>query len=71
MFMGLNNVLVDPWEQKIDMHSTAELSWLESNLDIDDSLLSGASLWTHSPLDKMAAILADNIFKLIFLNEMV
>ena len=24
---------------------------------------------THLPLDKMAAILADNIFKCIFLNE--
>ena len=24
---------------------------------------------THFPLDKMAAILADNIFKCIFLNE--
>ena len=24
---------------------------------------------THLPLDKMAAILADNIFKLIFFNE--
>ena len=24
---------------------------------------------THLPLDKMAAILADNIFKSIFLNE--
>ena len=26
---------------------------------------------THLPLDKMAAILADNIFKRIFLNENV
>ena len=26
---------------------------------------------THLPLDKMAAILADNIFKRIFLNEKV
>ena len=26
-------------------------------------------LLTHLPLDKMAAILADNIFKCIFLNE--
>ena len=25
--------------------------------------------WVHLPLDKMAAILADNTFKLIFLNE--
>ena len=25
--------------------------------------------WTHLPLDKMAAFLADNIFKCIFLNE--
>ena len=27
------------------------------------------SLFAHLPLDKMAAILADNIFKHIFLNE--
>ena len=27
------------------------------------------SLLTHLPLDKMAAILADNIFKCIILNE--
>ena len=27
------------------------------------------NLLTHLPLDKMAAILADNIFKCIFLNE--
>ena len=25
--------------------------------------------WTHLPLDKMAAILADNIYKCVFLNE--
>ena len=28
-----------------------------------------SSLLTHLPLDKMAAILADDIFKSIFLNE--
>ena len=33
--------------------------------DHDSSLL----LLTHLPLDKMAAILADDIFKCIFLNE--
>ena len=30
---------------------------------------SGLDALTHLPLDKMAAILADNIFKCIFLNE--
>ena len=29
------------------------------------------NILTHLPLDKMAAILADNIFKRIFLNENV
>ena len=33
--------------------------------------LSGNAFWTHLPLDKIAAILADDIFKRIFLNENV
>ena len=32
---------------------------------------SGFDMLTHLPLDKMAAILADDIFKCIFLNENV
>ena len=33
--------------------------------------LGGCVLLTHLPLDKMAAILADDIFKCIFMNEKV
>ena len=32
-------------------------------------VLEHGSLLTHLPLDKMAAIVADDIFKCIFLNE--
>ena len=51
--------------------------WLSENLTNEESTLVwlmvyhlfSVKLLTHLPLDKMAAILADDIFKYIFLNE--
>ena len=41
----------------------------KSTLNSDGLMPLGYKLLTHLPLDKMAAVLADNIFKCIFLNE--
>ena len=55
------NILVSKMQQAMSANDGVVYSSIYASLSL--------YVWTHLPLDKMAAILADDMFKCIFLNE--
>ena len=51
------------------LHEVVGTAWKQCQNEVNDAFHQAAITLTHLPLDKMAAFLADDIFKRIFLNE--